>query len=252
MRGGRPGREHVFDTMEALVTFLVRMARPCTWEELIPYLGGRCRDAYTEAFYAVLNHIYENYAHCINDITRWRGHMRTWADAIHDVGAPAPRCVGFIDGTFRACARPTRGQRQAYSGHKKLHGIKFQSVVAPNGLIVDFYGCVVGRRADGYLLTRSKFVKRMRRLCRLEGRPYYVYGDPAYCLSQYILRGYKGACTRDQAEFSAAMNRVRVTVEWGFALIVRDWKFVDYRQSMRLLQQPVIHWPVLLPSPHGK
>jgi len=67
----------------------------------------------------------------------------------------APRCVGFIDGTFRPHTRPGRGQRQCYSGYKKLHGIKFQSVVAANGLIVDFFGCVVGRRGDSYLLSAS-------------------------------------------------------------------------------------------------
>ena len=70
--------------------------------------------------------------------------MRDWAKAIHDAGAPAPRCIGFIDGTFRPHCRPTRNQRQCYQGYKRMHGIKFQSVPAPNGLIVDLYGCVVG------------------------------------------------------------------------------------------------------------
>ena len=64
----------------------------------------------------------------------------TGADGPGSAAAWVARCIGFIDGTFRPCARPGGGdgrrQRQLYSGYKKLHGIKFQSVVAANGLIV--------------------------------------------------------------------------------------------------------------------
>uniref|UniRef100_A0A6U7DUP4 DDE Tnp4 domain-containing protein n=1 Tax=Haptolina brevifila TaxID=156173 RepID=A0A6U7DUP4_9EUKA len=165
--------------------------------------------------------------------------MQEWADAIHDAGAPAPRCIGFIDGTFRPHTRPGRGQRQCYSGYKKLHGIKFQSVVSANGLIVDFFGCVVGRRGDGYMLGASGFLARMAALVATEGQPFYVYGDPAYSLSQFILRGFKGAMTPAQQAFSTDMSRVRETVEWGFELIVRDWAFVDFCKNLKIHKQPI-------------
>ena len=160
-----------------------------------------------------------------------------WADAIHDAGAPAPRCIGFIDGTFRPHTRPVRGQRQCYSGYKKLHGIKFQSVVGANGLIVDFYGSIVGRRGDGYLLRRSGFLARMAALVAAEGAAFYVYGDPAYALSQYILRGFKGAMSPAQQQFSTEMSRVREVVEWGFELIIRDWTYLDYRKNLQIHKQ---------------
>src|SRR4051794_28192081 len=41
---------------------------------------------------------------------------------------------GFIDGTVRPIARPTRHQRQVYNGHKRVHAIKFQSAVERPGL----------------------------------------------------------------------------------------------------------------------
>jgi len=232
---------HNFQPMEALVTFLARMAYPNRWEDKLQFLGGRGRSAYVEAFYVVLNHIYTNFKHCITGIDRWAntGSMSTWANAIHAAGAPAPRCVGFIDGTFRPSCRPGEHQEELYSGYKKLHGIKFQSVTAPNGLIVDFFGCVVGRRGDGYLLRRSGFLARMAALVAAEGLPFYVYGDPAYALSQYILRGFKGAMTPAQKQFSTAMSSVREVVEWGFSLIVRDWAFVDYRKNLKIGKQPI-------------
>ena len=154
-------------------------------------------------------------------------------------GAPAEYCVGFIDGTFRRCARPDVGHEHVYSGYYKSHGIKFQSVVAPNGLIVDFFGSVPGRRWDGYLLRRSRFLDRMRAFCRAAGGHYYVYGDPAYALSRYVMRGSKGTMTPQQAAFSSAMSSVRIGVEWGFMLVVRDWKFVDYESNLKIWQQPI-------------
>ena len=61
----------------------------------------------------------------------------------------------------------------------------------------------VGRRGDGYLFGRSQFLVRMAQLCGMEGSALYVYGDPAYALSQYtcILRGLKGAMSPMQQWF---------------------------------------------------
>ena len=50
-------------------------------------------------------------------------------------------CIwGFIDGTVRQTCRPTYYQKQNYSGHKRYHGLKFQSVVTPDGMFGHFFG----------------------------------------------------------------------------------------------------------------
>ena len=51
-------------------------------------------------------------------------------------------CFGFVDGTVRPLCRPGEHQRILYNGHKRVHAIKFQSVVTHNGLINNFYGPV--------------------------------------------------------------------------------------------------------------
>ncbi len=43
-------------------------------------------------------------------------------------------CRGFVDGTVRPICRPGENQCIMYNGHKRVHAIKFQFVVAPNGL----------------------------------------------------------------------------------------------------------------------
>ncbi len=38
--------------------------------------------------------------------------------------------------------RPIEGQRVMYSAHKKVHGLKFQAVLAADGMIALHYGLV--------------------------------------------------------------------------------------------------------------
>ncbi|KAF4039388.1 putative DDE Tnp4 domain-containing protein [Phytophthora infestans] len=46
------------------------------------------------------------------------------ADAIFTKVGRRRSCFEFIDGTVRRICRPTRHQKQAYSGHKKMHAFK--------------------------------------------------------------------------------------------------------------------------------
>ena len=48
-------------------------------------------------------------------------------------------CFCFIDGTVRPICRPGVNQRILYYGHKRVHSIKLESAVIPNGLISNLY-----------------------------------------------------------------------------------------------------------------
>ena len=74
--------------------------------------------------------------------------LRIYANAIHAKGAALAKCWGFVDGTVRAICRPTVNQRAVYNGHKRVNSLKFQSVVAPNGLNANLFGPIKGRRYD--------------------------------------------------------------------------------------------------------
>ena len=52
----------------------------------------------------------------------------------------------FFDGTVRPICWPQETQRVVYNGHKRVHAIKFQSVVTPNRIIANLYGPVEGCR----------------------------------------------------------------------------------------------------------
>ena len=58
-------------------------------------------------------------------------------------------------------SRPNQNQRLVYNGHKKVHALKFQSVVAPNGLIANLFDSIEGRRHESGMLADSGFLNLM-------------------------------------------------------------------------------------------
>lgn len=145
-------------------------------------------------------------------------------------------CIGFIDGTVRPICRPKVYQRQCYNGHKRVHSIKFQSVSMANGLIVSMYGPIEGRRHDVALLRGSMIGARMRDHCP----GFYLYGDPAYPLSKWLLSPFKNAAPNTrEAEFNKRMGSVRVTVEWCFGSLVNQWAFLDFKKQHKVFLSPI-------------
>ena len=88
------------------------------------------------------------------------------------------------DGTVRPLCKPGQNQRALCNGHKRVHSIKFQSVVGPNGLIANLYGPVERKRHDSGLLADSGLLNDLSRYSFApDGTPLCIYGDPAYPLS---------------------------------------------------------------------
>ena len=57
-------------------------------------------------------------------------------------GAALDNCWGFVNGMVTPIGCPGKHQWIMYNGHKRVNGLKFQSVVAPNGLIANIFGPV--------------------------------------------------------------------------------------------------------------
>ena len=94
----------------------------------------------------VLDYIYQAHSHRIlqwNHQQLSQANLERFAEVVHRKGAPLNNCFAFVDGTVRPIWRPgTVNQRLLYNGHKRVHGIKFQSVVTPDGMIANMYGPV--------------------------------------------------------------------------------------------------------------
>lgn len=61
----------------------------------------------------------------------------------------------FIDGTMPKSCCPGRHQKIAYSGHKQHHGLKYQSIYLPDGIIAILFGPVPCSRHDSFMLSQS-------------------------------------------------------------------------------------------------
>lgn len=164
-----------------------------------------------------------------------------FARIIHRKGAPLNTCWGFVDGTFEFVARPVRNQRILYNGWKRGHGLKFQTVIGPDGIRAHVYGPIEGRRHDETLYKYSEFTRLLEEHSHApDGTPLVIYGDPAYGLSKHLICPYKGlGLTASEKAFNGQMSKVREAVEWSFAEINNLFAFLTYGKNLKVLLQPV-------------
>ncbi|XP_078378299.1 uncharacterized protein LOC144661419 isoform X1 [Oculina patagonica] len=225
--------------MEALMILLGRLAYPNRWCDLVT-IFGRTESELSLIFNKIVDDLHDRFSNLLDTLDLVWLDPELFSQTIHTKGAPLEQCWGFIDGTPRPIARPTRSQHIMYSGHKRTHCIKFQSVQAPNGLIAHMFGPIEGRRHDAFMLGASGLATKLRRFQRPSGEPYVIYGDPAYGLALNILSPFRGAnLTDDQQEFNARMSKLRVSVEWGFGKICQNFACLDFEKNLKVLLQPV-------------
>ncbi|CAG7819949.1 unnamed protein product, partial [Allacma fusca] len=139
-----------FTGEEGLCILLRRLCYPNRLGDLVKTFS-RDTTAMSRIFRWMLNYIFDNYGHLVTTLNHsWlsKENLKNFAEACYEAGSVLPNICGFIDGTARPICRPSRDQRQQYSGYKKEHCLKYQSVVFPNGLIGRLDGPFNGRRHD--------------------------------------------------------------------------------------------------------
>ena len=83
-----------------------------------------------------------------------------------------------------------------YNGRKKVHVIKFQSVVAPNDVIANLFGPVEGRGYGSGMLGDSGLLPELQQHAHdPNGNMLFIYGDPAYLLRQQLVGPFRGTAT---------------------------------------------------------
>src|SRR6266481_8648488 len=66
--------------------------------------------------------------------------LTQYTAALHMHGAPTRMVVGLLNCTIRKTCRPSFFKTLAYMGYKKFHGMKFQAIAVPNGMITHLDG----------------------------------------------------------------------------------------------------------------
>jgi len=156
-------------------------------------------------------------------LTRWRGEClaeraAVYADAICRQKAPLQTCVGFIDGTAIHVARQGGGlQCVCYSGHKRRHVLKFQSVTAPDGLVFHKYDPHEGRRHDMVLYYESGLDDDLRQTLLIDGVQHCLHGDSAYVLRAWMQTGHWNRPDRTAAEPAFDLFKTASARRWSGA-----------------------------------
>ena len=134
----------ICDGIEGLCIAFRRFAYSCRLIDLIPRFGRPVPEL-SMISSLVVDTIYQEHNHRItqwNDTLLNPALLETYARAIQQNVSPLHNCFGFIEGTVRPICRPDKKQRIVYNGHKRVNGLKYQSVALPNGMIANKYGPV--------------------------------------------------------------------------------------------------------------
>ncbi|CAM9415612.1 unnamed protein product, partial [Hapterophycus canaliculatus] len=127
-----------------------------------------------------------------------------------------------------------------YDGHHRDHGLIYQAVMGPNGMLIDAWGPVSGRRHDSYLLCVSRLNDRLAEVQGPDSPQMKVHGDAAYPLLSHVRRGFRGSNLTDgENALNQANSKMRICVEWGFGKVVNLFPFCDSRKNQKLFLQPV-------------
>ena len=162
--------------------------------------------------------------------------LQSYSEAIQNKGAPLTKCWGFIDGTLRKTCRPNQDQRLFYNGKDRDHGLKHQSVVTPDGMVAHMSKGFEGVRHDCGMLAGSGLQEAIK--SKPAFNDYYLYGDPGYFVTDWLLCPYRGNLTPQQEQFNKDMSVCRIVVEWGFGHIIKLWAFADYSKNLKVPSSP--------------
>lgn len=229
----------------AIAILLGRLAWPkrlCDHE----WLFGRSRSYISMTFTAILLHLHRRY----HAIVEWHPYLdydgiRSYAEALTK-SANTVEIWGFIDGTSRPICRPGEDQEVFYSGYKKIHGIKFQGIATPDGLIMSCSGPYSGRTNDLRMFQRSRLEERLRRL--FDGRtPYYLFRDSAYQSCYKVrtpLRRYR-QLSAQELRYNQLLSSDRISVEQVFGRVLQQWHFNCLKSLHKLGLSPIgLHYTV--------
>ena len=222
---------------ELIMIALSRLHFPNRWSDLYPWFPGRKRWFLQCAFYWFIDFMIYNWSYLLlNNMPFWKPYLLESCEAIRmklqnlnyfqwrQFHPPADQPNGFkyalfIDNTIVAFSRPggniEEGQaaprvpleiQQAWwTGWKKLHGLKYQTIVLANGMDFQVYGPISCRNNDLTSLDRSNIEKDFMELQQTDAIKLKIFGDSAYDESEVLGSGG-----------GRGMASVRESVEWTY------------------------------------
>lgn len=227
--------------LEMLQIVLLRLAYPTKWSIAVQFFG-RSQSALCSIYYEAMEFIMPRISPLLFwDMARLTpATLQVYADSISRC-CPLRSCFGFIDGTIRQSTLMDGCNEALFNGHKWMHGIKYQVITAPDGLIIHAYGPIEGRSHDSRVLTQSAIVPLLNALpLSGNGDQFVIFGDSGYPLINSIIRPYtEPAEGSPEHIFNTEMAKQRVTVEWSFHSVNQYFSVTHFLPRQRLGITPI-------------
>lgn len=146
----------------ALFVLLAKLAAPLRYTDMVGLLQ-QSPAWICQVYTTTLEFLYHNWAvYALGmSLHQWEDQFEVFSDAIGEMG-PLKRAVGMLDATLRDIRRPSDTeedgdlpQKVCYSGHKRKHGLKYQGIVLPNGIVPHMSGPWAGHRNDQGIVNSS-------------------------------------------------------------------------------------------------
>jgi hypothetical protein len=237
------GNRYIAHYETCLCAYLYKMSRPSRLVGDAERFFGIRKSKLSQMIICMGAALYQLAIRYLTNPTIWHPLMPKYATLIESKCGIFPNIWGFIDGTIRRTCRPIEFQELVYTRYKKCHGIKFQSVVTPDGYIACLHGPYVARRHDARILRESGLLETLHRLMPADGSNgpvFAMFGDLAYPQSIYLFGGFVNPVRNSpEARFNRRMSKVRIIVEWGFANVLRRWQHLDFQREMKIFLQPI-------------
>lgn len=225
-----------------LCLVLHRLSFPRRFADAVP-LFRKSEGTLSALFRVVVDTIYEDWKHILlfDHVRLTSEYLMRLAEAVRNRGGMLERCWGFVDGTHIEICRPQQNQELFYSGYKKIHSVKYQSITTPDGMITHLSGPYRGQQHDASILTDSKIRDYLFQHARdIHGNLMNIYGDEGYASNGQVRSPYRRRLlTDEEMAFNASMKRPRLSVEWGFGHITNHWSFLDFAHNLRSGLSPV-------------
>jgi hypothetical protein len=159
-----------------------------------------------------------------------RTKLGEYADLCYEQsGRECNAIFGVIDCTVRKIQAPSIGQQDAFNGHRHMHALKYQTVVAPDGIIIHISKGYPGTAHDYTIYEESGLIDILNEFAfDSNGNSLATYGDAAYEPDPHMIVGYRGHLEPDQEQFNQGCSNMRIIVEWAFGQVTKYSSGIDF------------------------
>lgn len=145
----------------------------------------------------------------------------------------------FVDGCRFEVSRPEGPfwrQKLVFSGDKWFHNHGSQGVMAPDGIIYDWWDQPLGRFSDKHFMSDSELNDLLEAIQIDNHDKFWAYCNKGYVYDTFIRCAAHGPgyVSQQQKDDNYKMSRERISIEWIFGKVKARCPFIDNKDLLKL------------------